>query len=82
MVHTSSNIIGDTLAILRDTFAGLTYAYPDSGTFEMPNWKFEDVISAEQLVAHVREWRIDGVSAIGGCCGLKPDHIRALEVLG
>ena len=28
-MHTSSNIIGDTLAILRDTFAGPTYAYPD-----------------------------------------------------
>ena len=44
----------------------------------MPNWNFVDVISPEDLVAEANIWVKNGVRLLGGCCGLGPDHIKAL----
>lgn len=52
-------------------------AYPDSGYFEMPDWRFVDVIAPERLEGFYREWLAAGVQAIGGCCGLGVEHIKA-----
>jgi S-methylmethionine-dependent homocysteine/selenocysteine methylase len=44
----------------------------------MPNWQFNDVISPEDFVAEARRWRELGATAVGGCCGIGPEHIRLL----
>ena len=81
VMHSESNIVGPALTALREHFDGPTYAYPDSGYFEMPNWRFEDVIPPDELKRYAGDWKADGVAAIGGCCGLTPDHIRAIAGL-
>lgn len=81
VMHTPSHLVGDALSSIRDVFEGPTYAYPDSGYFEMPNWKFEDVIAPDDFSAFASQWKEDGVNAIGGCCGLTPDHILAVSRL-
>jgi homocysteine S-methyltransferase len=80
-MHTSSNLVSAALSIIGDHFDGPTYAYPESGIFEMPNLKFEDVISPADLAGYARHWKADGARALGGCCGLTPDHIRAISNL-
>ena len=53
-------------------------AWPNCGTIEPPNWQFDDVASPEAFAEVAARWVEDGVRVIGGCCGLGPEHIRAV----
>ncbi len=77
VMHTDAMIITEALGIVRERFAGPLMAYPDSGYFEMPDWKFVDVIALDRFEAFCGEWIAAGAQLIGGCCGLTPEHIRA-----
>jgi methionine synthase I (cobalamin-dependent) len=77
IMHTSAEVMGDALTAVRQDFAGPLMAYPDSGYFEMPDWRFVDDMAPARFEAFCREWIAAGVQIIGGCCGLTPDHIRA-----
>ena len=77
VMHTGAEVIGETLAAIRKNFSGPMSAYPDSGFFEMPDWRFVDVISPERLETFFGEWIADGAQIIGGCCGLTVEHIHA-----
>jgi homocysteine S-methyltransferase len=79
LMHSSADVIGEAIGILRQHYTGPLMAYPDSGYFRMPNWQFEDVIEPEALVEFARTWVDDGVQILGGCCGLSPKHIAALH---
>ena len=76
-MHTGAEIIGETLAAIRKNFSGPLSAYPDSGYFEMPDWRFVDVIAPDRLEKFFAEWFKLGAQLIGGCCGLTVDHIHA-----
>ena len=74
--------IADTpegLDLVRKHWSGPLGAYPESGHFVMPNWQFVDIIAPDDLVTEARGWVARGAQLIGGCCGLGPDHIRALK---
>ena len=44
------------------------------------HWQFHDLPN-EVLVEAARRWVEEfNVSMLGGCCGIGPDHIRALKV--
>ena len=77
IMHTGAEIVTDALGVIRRHYAGPLMAYPDSGYFEMPDWRFVDVITPQRFEAFCRDWIASGVRIIGGCCGLTPDHIRA-----
>ncbi len=81
IMHTSSNVIGDAINILRTGFDGPTTAYPDSGYFKMPRWQFHDVIPPAELLQFANQWVVNGVQVLGGCCGLSPEHIATLASL-
>ena len=78
IMHTSPNDTDEAIDILRKHWKGSIGAYPESGYFRMPEWTFVDIIPPEELVAKSRAWKKKGVNAFGGCCGLGPDHIKAL----
>jgi S-methylmethionine-dependent homocysteine/selenocysteine methylase len=78
IMHTSPNDTDEAIDILRTYWKGPIGAYPESGYFKMPEWTFVDIIPPEELVAKSRAWKKKGVTAFGGCCGLGPDHIKAL----
>ena len=79
VMHTNVDLTGPALAALRDRFDGPLLAYPDSGYFEMPHWRFVDIVSPEKLASAAREWiDEDGVRLVGGCCGLGVEHVEAL----
>jgi homocysteine S-methyltransferase len=74
--------IADTAAgldLLRQYFMGPMGAYPESGYFTMPNWNFVEVIAPEDLVKEAESWIALGAQILGGCCGLNPEHIKALK---
>lgn len=76
VMHTGAEVISDTLIEIKKQYKGPLAAYPDSGYFEMPDWKFVDIIPPDRYGQFVRQWLNDGVQMIGGCCGLGLDHIR------
>lgn len=76
VMHTGAEVISDTIAEIKQHFKGPLAAYPDSGYFEMPDWKFVDIIPPDRYGQFVRQWLKSGVQMIGGCCGLGLDHIR------
>ncbi len=78
VMHTHVDLTSPALAVLRGFFDGPTMAYPDSGFFEMPSWRFTDVISPAELARAAREWLGEGVRVVGGCCGLGVEHVEAL----
>jgi homocysteine S-methyltransferase len=77
IMHTGAEVMGYALEVIRRHFKGPLMAYPDSGYFEMPDWRFVDIIAPQRFEAFCRTWIAAGVQIIGGCCGLTPDHIRA-----
>lgn len=79
LMHSSADVTGEAMAILRRQYKGPLLAYPDSGYFRMPHWQFEEVIEPGALVEFARAWVDDGVQILGGCCGLSPEHIAALH---
>ena len=76
-MHTNVDVTLDAIRALRKRYKGPLLAYPDSGYFEMPEWRFNDVITPARLKQHYLAWLQAGVQAIGGCCGLTVRHIKA-----
>ncbi len=81
VMHTGADVVGDALAAVRRHFAGPLMAYPDSGYFAMPDWRFVDIISPETYTSFCREWVAAGAQVLGGCCGLGVEHVRAAAAL-
>jgi homocysteine S-methyltransferase len=78
IMHTSPNDTDEALPVAQKHWSGPLGVYPESGYFKMPDWQFVDIIAPDDLVAKARQWRNQGATLIGGCCGIGPDHIRAL----
>lgn len=76
-MHTGAEIISEALAAARPYFVGPLMAYPDSGYFEMPDWRFVDTIEPNRLQEFFTAWMHQGVQLIGGCCGLTITHVEA-----
>jgi homocysteine S-methyltransferase len=76
-LDTVTSLVLEALKQLRASYKGPLMAYPDSGYFEMPDWRFVDVITPDRLEQFFRSWIDAGVQVIGGCCGLTTEHIKA-----
>ncbi len=79
VMHSMVEDIPAALRVVKDRWSGPVGAYPHSGTFVMPNWQFEDVISPEDYVVEAQQWVEMGAQIVGGCCGIGPAHIRLLK---
>ena len=78
IMHSSVDLIEDAIDQIKMNHDGLILAYPDSGYFKSPNWKFEEIIAPADLVEFADQWKQAGANIIGGCCGLGPEHTEAL----
>jgi S-methylmethionine-dependent homocysteine/selenocysteine methylase len=82
LVSVMHTLVEDTVPALREVvgrWEGPVGAYPHSGKFVMPNWQFIDMISPEDFAQEARRWVGLGARVVGGCCGIGPEHIRALR---
>ena len=78
IMHSSPEDTTRTIPIVKERWKGPLCCYPESGYFTMPDWQFVDIIPAPELVELARSWVGQGVRIIGGCCGIGPEHVRAL----
>lgn len=79
IMHTSVPNTARVLEMLKERWQGPMLAYADSGSFEPPNWQFENIVSPSDYSTAALKWLDQGVQIHGGCCGLGVEHIRALR---
>jgi S-methylmethionine-dependent homocysteine/selenocysteine methylase len=78
IMHSSPEDTGPAIDILKKSWSGPIGTYPESGYFKSPEWVFREITPAE-LVSFAKSWQQQGVTIFGGCCGIGPDHILALN---
>ncbi|MDH3670258.1 MAG: homocysteine S-methyltransferase family protein [Gammaproteobacteria bacterium] len=78
VMHSCADETTAALEILFRHWSGPVSAYPESGYFEMPEWRFVDIVAPEAFAAQTRSWVESGVQIVGGCCGIGPEHIEAM----
>ena len=79
IMHTLTEDTPPALQEVTGHWSGPVGAYPHSGEFVMPNWRFIDVLTPEDFTTQAQGWLEMGVQLIGGCCGIGPEHIRLLK---
>ncbi len=69
----------DGVATWLRTFTSLPIgAYPNMGTYLRYEWDWSVCPTPEQFLTSARSWVDEGMQIVGGCCGARPAHIKAL----
>lgn len=80
IMHTGVEETEPGLSALKAVWDGPLLAYPNSGDWTPPNWGFDTVIEPMAYAQAAAGWvAAHNVQIVGGCCGIGPDHIRALR---
>jgi len=79
IMHSEVEATQPALDLLEHYWSGPVAVYPNSGSYTRPHWHFDSVIAPETFAAGAMQWAQRGVSAIGGCCGIGPEHILELS---
>ena len=81
IMHTDVIFVDACLDILNENWDGLVGVYAHSGRVIDDEWKFDETISPAEYAVYARCWLKRGINLIGGCCGIRPDHIHQLHPL-
>ena len=79
VMHTDVANSADALSIVRANWSGPLVTYPHSSSFDMSRYSHENPVTPDLFVDKAKGWVTQGVKAIGGCCGIGPEHIRRLR---
>jgi S-methylmethionine-dependent homocysteine/selenocysteine methylase/SAM-dependent methyltransferase len=55
--------------------------YPNLGYLTDAGWHFDASVDATGYADLARQWRREGAQVIGGCCGVRPEHIEAAKAV-
>lgn len=81
VMHTDVALVDECLDVVLPAWDGPVAVYAHSGAYVDNSWVFSGVISPEDYLHHARGWSARGVRLVGGCCGTRPEHVRALTSL-
>jgi 5-methyltetrahydrofolate--homocysteine methyltransferase len=73
VMHSPLPAIVPALAAIRDRFQGPLGAYPELG-----DGAAAVSLTPPELAVAAADWRAAGATIVGGCCGTRPEHVRAL----
>ncbi|MEM7462447.1 MAG: homocysteine S-methyltransferase family protein [Pseudomonadota bacterium] len=79
IMHTDVRHVDACLDILDAHWDGLVGVYAHSGNYKDGKWHFEGTISPQEYAEASRRWLARKVKIIGGCCGIRPEHIETLN---
>ena len=69
--------VAGMLSWLRD-FTDLPLGvYPNLGYLSAAGWREEPGVKGTEYAELALSWRDEGAQIIGGCCGVRPDHLQA-----
>ena len=78
VMHTPVDNTGPGLEIVKRNWSGTFGAYAHFPGSRGPNPR-ANVLDPQQYLEYAKGWYEQGARIIGGCCGTRPDHIRALR---
>ena len=81
IMHSEVEDIDTCVAALQSNWSGPVGVYAHSSDSVDHHWVFDNTISPVDYCAAARRWIDQGVSVIGGCCGIEPRHIEQLAKL-
>ena len=79
IMHSEVENIDASLDVLQAHWTGPIGVYAHTGKAIADQWIFDDTISPADYAAASERWLARGVQIIGGCCGIRTDHIAALS---
>ncbi|WP_425091869.1 homocysteine S-methyltransferase family protein [Tropicimonas sp. S265A] len=79
IMHTDVRDIDACLDVVAAHWNGMVGVYAHSGAFVDGKWIFEDTISPGDYATASAGWLERGVQILGGCCGIRPDHMEAVR---
>ena len=79
VMHSQLRATAPALQVCKDSYGGTLGAYPNAGYWQRPSWAFVDQVSPDEYADEAMSWVEIGAQIVGGCCGLGPDHIRAVR---
>ena len=80
VMHTKLEVMAPALQLLSKYWSGPRSAYAEIRKTESSSWEFETDVTPDAYADVAIGWITDyGVQIIGGCCGTRPDHIKALK---
>jgi S-methylmethionine-dependent homocysteine/selenocysteine methylase/tRNA1(Val) A37 N6-methylase TrmN6 len=69
--------VAGMLSWLRD-FTDLPLGvYPNLGYLSAAGWREEPGVEGREYAQLALNWRAEGAQIIGGCCGVRPEHLKA-----
>jgi S-methylmethionine-dependent homocysteine/selenocysteine methylase len=78
IMHSELGPVLPGLEVIAREWDGPRGAYPHVGDFERPRWVFHD-ITPEAMADEAQRWVDQGSQLVGGCCGIRPGHIKAIS---
>jgi S-methylmethionine-dependent homocysteine/selenocysteine methylase len=77
VMHSRPEACLAAVEIIGRHYPGPVGVYAETGDWQPPNWVF-DGLSPAGYLEQATTWADRGARLIGGCCGVGPEHIRAL----
>jgi S-methylmethionine-dependent homocysteine/selenocysteine methylase len=69
--------VAGMLSWLRD-FTDLPLGvYPNLGYLSAAGWREEPGVNGSEYAQLALSWRAEGAQVVGGCCGVRPEHLQA-----
>jgi S-methylmethionine-dependent homocysteine/selenocysteine methylase/SAM-dependent methyltransferase len=69
--------VAGMVSYLRD-FSDLPLGvYPNLGYYSDRGWRFTPGVGGEEYAEMALRWREEGAQIVGGCCGVRPEHVAA-----
>jgi S-methylmethionine-dependent homocysteine/selenocysteine methylase len=81
IMHTEVDLISECLDVLDANWEGFVGVYAHTGLYKNPEWIFDDIISPEDYAEASKAWIERKINIIGGCCGIRSEHIKCLNTL-
>lgn len=81
IMHTDVRFIDACLDVVQNSWDGLVGIYAHSGVVIDQKWVFEGTISPAEYADYAAKWLKRDIHLLGGCCGIRPDHIHDLRPL-
>ncbi|MEM1382842.1 MAG: homocysteine S-methyltransferase family protein [Pseudomonadota bacterium] len=81
IMHTDVRDVDACLDIVERCWSGAVGVYAHTGDEIGDKWVFDNMISPADYAAYCRGWLARGVQVIGGCCGIRPEHIAEVRYL-
>jgi S-methylmethionine-dependent homocysteine/selenocysteine methylase/tRNA1(Val) A37 N6-methylase TrmN6 len=69
--------VAGMLSWLRDFTDMPLGVYPNLGYLSAAGWREEPGVEGNEYAELALKWRAEGAQIIGGCCGVRPEHLRA-----